>query len=170
MLPLWRRRELGTRSYLWKIHHSQLGAQPGLISVFLDFPAGRNLQPKAQWWCKGGISPPWPCLQATVVIRGSGGFGAPLAAHHPCSPWNPPEELSQQGTGCCFSTLESASTKSRWAGTASSRRCWQNRFCPFKLHPGKSHSTPDPFSAREFSGVSSCCWSLGGLFFARPKN
>lgn len=73
------------------------GDSQAFISVFLDFPAGRNLQPKARWWCKGGISPPQPCSQATVVIRGSGGFGAPLllptkgsSASH--SLWNPSQD------------------------------------------------------------------------------
>lgn len=54
------------------------GGQTELISVFSDFTAGRNLQPNTQSCCKGGISPPQTCLQATVVIRGSWGFGSPL--------------------------------------------------------------------------------------------
>lgn len=56
----------------------QGGEQRELISVFSDFTAGRNLQPNTHSRCKGGISPPQTCLQATVVISGSGDFRSPL--------------------------------------------------------------------------------------------
>lgn len=167
-------------SYLWKIHHSQLGGQQGLISVFLDFPAGRNLQPQARWWCKGGISPPWPCLQATVVSRGSGGFGAPLVlptkgssgAHSPWNPrcwdaappaaipWKAPgQNLDQLGV-CIFLKVLTEQGLSPSLQTSS-------RGIP---QPNLSCCTPDLFSAVGFSRVSSYCRRFGGFFFAHPKN
>lgn len=79
------------------------GAAPGeLISVFSDFTAGKNLQPNAHSCWKGGISPPQTCLQATVVIRGSGGFGSPLllatkGSSRACSLQKPSGKLLQRG-------------------------------------------------------------------------
>lgn len=102
------------------------GTQRELISVFSDFPAGRNLQPNAHSCCKGGISPPQTCLQATVLIRGSGGFGSPLllatkGSFGAYSSWKPLGELLQQGAiGAALSgatssaiLLESTLTRSR---------------------------------------------------------
>lgn len=101
------------------------GDSQGFIRVFLDFPAGRNLQPKAQGWCKGGISPPQPCLQAPVVIRGSGGLWSPFIAAHQGllgshSLWDPSQELSQQEAGMLLFHLDKIGIS--WEA-ASSWRC-----------------------------------------------
>lgn len=99
------------------MYHSQLGGlrgggQGALISVFSDFTAGRNLQPNTHSCCKGWLSPPQACLQAAVVIGGSGALG-PLSCWPPMALLVP---ISCRGAG---------QTSPAWAWDTVLTRSWR---------------------------------------------
>lgn len=186
MLPLWRRRELGTSSYLWKIHHSQLGGQPGLYQCVPGLSSWKEFTAQGTVVVQRRDKPSPAVLTSHSCYQRIRGLWSPFTAAHQglLSIPLPVESITgcfpSKAPGCRFFSshpLESTSTKSRWAGRLHpSEGADRAGFVP-SLHtpsqgipqPNLSCCTLGPFSAGEFSGVSSCCRSLGG-FFVCPKN